>query len=244
MKKHSAGFIIFDPTADDSDGELPTPERYWKVKPFQYTDVKSIEQIMANLSSGLDAELRQETIESIEALENAPFRPHVVARYRQTAYKFKTVMAYLDNLIAWGDSLFRQDTGESINEATQLYVLAVNILGPRPQVVPKKASVLPKTYASLRSDLEKSEKILRDLEADVPCELGPHPHNNNNTTEIDEGRNSMLRTVCRNALYFCVPQNDKLLNYWDTVADRLFKIHNSLNIQGIFRQLPLFEAAN
>ena len=26
------------------------------------------------------------------------------------------------------------------------------------------------------------------------------------------------------ALYFCVPRNDKLLSYWDTVADRLFKI--------------------
>ena len=30
-------------------------------------------------------------------------------------------------------------------------------------------------------------------------------------------------------------------SYWDTVADRLFKIRNSLNIQGVFRQLPLFE---
>src|SRR4030095_7407066 len=40
--------------------------------------------------------------------------------------------------------------------------------------------------------------------------------------------------------YFCVPRNDKLLSYWDTIADRLFKIRNSLNIQGIFRQLPLF----
>ena len=47
-------------------------------------------------------------------------------------------MAYLDNLIAWGDALFRQDTGETINEATQLYVLAANLLGPRPQEVPRK----------------------------------------------------------------------------------------------------------
>ncbi|MBW2690226.1 MAG: insecticidal toxin protein, partial [Deltaproteobacteria bacterium] len=36
-------------------------------------------------------------------------------------------------------------------------------------------------------------------------------------------------------------RNDKLLGYWDTVADRLFKIRNSLNIQGTFRQLALFE---
>jgi hypothetical protein len=34
------------------------------------------------------------------ACGDAPFRPHVVARYRQSAYMWKTVMAYLDNLIA------------------------------------------------------------------------------------------------------------------------------------------------
>ena len=42
-------------------------------------------------------------------------------------------------------------------------------------------------------------------------------------------------------LYFCIPRNDKLLAYWDTVADRLFKIHNSLNLQGVFQQLPLYD---
>ena len=67
---------------------------------------------------------------------------------------YKTVMAYLDNLIAWGDSLFRQDTGEAIDEAHELYVLAANILGPRPQPVPKKGTVRPQTYANLRQDLD------------------------------------------------------------------------------------------
>src|SRR5690606_32757936 len=45
---------------------------------------------------------------------------------------------YLDNLIAWADNLFRQDTMESINEATQLYILAANILGDRPQQIPQR----------------------------------------------------------------------------------------------------------
>jgi len=71
---------IFDPT-DDSDG--PTPQRFWKVRPFQYTDVKKIEEILVNLSTGADPQLREETIRSIEAWKDAPFRPHVVARYRQ-----------------------------------------------------------------------------------------------------------------------------------------------------------------
>ena len=56
----------------------------------------------------------------------------------------------------------------------------------------------------------------------------------------DNDRLATLRSLGK-ALYFCVPRNDKLLSYWDTVADRLFKIRNSLNIQGIFRQLALFE---
>jgi Tc toxin complex TcA C-terminal TcB-binding domain len=223
---------IFDPT-DDSDG--PTPERFWKVKPFQYTDVKKIEEILTNLVSGVDPVLRQETISNIGAWKDAPFRPHVVARYRQTAYMFKTVMAYLDNLIAWGDNLFRQDTGESINEATQLYVLAANILGPRPQAVPKKGSVRPQTYANLKKDLKEFGAVLVDIEPEIPFDLAPHP---NDAAEVD--RFSTLSSLGK-ALYFCIPRNDKLLSYWDTVADRLFKIRNSLNILGIFRQLPLFE---
>ena len=223
---------VFDPT-DDSDS--PTPERFWKVRPFQYTDARMIEEILVNLATGEDPELRDTTIDCIDAWKDAPFRPHLVARYRQTPYMFKTVMAYLDNLIAWGDSLFRQNTRESINEATQVYVLAANILGPRPQAVAKKGSIRPQTYANLKSDLTGFGTVLRELEDGIPHDLGTHP---GNATEME--RYNTLRSI-GHALYFCVPRNDKLLAYWDTVADRLFKIRNSLNIQGIFRQLPLFE---
>jgi Tc toxin complex TcA C-terminal TcB-binding domain len=223
---------IFDPT-DDSDG--PTPERFWKVKPFQETDVKLIEKILVNLSTGEDSKLQKDTIDSLDSLKENPFRPHVVARYRQSAYMFKTVMAYLDNLIDWGDSLYRQDTGESINEATMLYVLAANILGTRPQAVPKKGSVRPQTYANLRADLDAFGNVLREIETDIPFDLTPHPTDASNSDE-----SVMLKGIGK-ALYFCIPRNDKLLGYWDTVADRLFKIRNSLNLQGIFRQLPLFE---
>jgi hypothetical protein len=223
---------VFDPT-DDSDG--PTPERFWKVRPFQTTDVNRIEEILVNLSTGADEALRKETIRSIEAWKDAPFRPHVVARSRQQAYMFKTVMAYLDNLIAWGDSLFRQDTGEAIDEAMIVYVLAANILGPRPLPVPKKGTLRPQTYANLREDLDKFGNAARKLETDGTFDLTPHP-----SQAADNEQLAVLRGLGK-SLYFCVPRNDKLLSYWDTVADRLFKIRNSLNLQGIFRQLPLFE---
>jgi hypothetical protein len=224
---------LFDPT-DDSEG--PTPERFWKVRPFQTTEVEKIEEILVNLATNADPALRNETVQSIEEWKAAPFRPHVIARHRQQAYMYKTVMAYMDNLFDWGDSLFRQDTGEAIDEAMMLYVLAANILGPRPQQVPKKGSVRPQNYANLRADLNQFGTVLREVEAAAPLDLTPFPADDGGDNE----RLATLRSLGK-TLYFCVPRNDKLLVYWDTVADRLFKIRNSLNIQGIFRQLPLFE---
>src|SRR5215207_1770875 len=225
----------FGPT-DDSEG--PTPERFWKVRPFQYTDVKKVEEILVNLATNADPTLRDETVQSIEAWKDAPFRPHVIARYRQQAYMHKTVMAYLDNLIAWGDSLFRQDTGEAIDEAMMLYVLAANILGARPLQVPKKGSVRPQTYNNLRKDLKQLGTVMREVETDVLFDLMPFPADDD--AGDNDGPLATIRSLGK-ALYFCVPRNDKLLTYWDTVADRLFKIRNSLNFQGIFRQLALFE---
>jgi Tc toxin complex TcA C-terminal TcB-binding domain len=224
--------FIFDPT-DDSDGA--TPERFWKVKPFQYTEVKQIQDILVNLSSGADSLLRQDTINSINAWKDAPFRPHLIARYRQTAYMFKAVMAYLDNLIAWGDDLFRQDTGETINEAAQIYVLAALILGERPQLVPQKGSLAPLTYASKRDKWDEFDNTQEKMESEIPFDLAPLPMTGGASDQF-----ATLHSISA-SLYFCVPRNDKLMSYWDTVADRLFKIRNSLNIQGIFRQLPLFE---
>lgn len=223
---------IFDPT-DDSSG--PTPERFWKVSPFQTTDVTLIQNLLLNLSTGVDPQLQQDTINSIAAWKDDPFQPFVVGRYRPTAFMLKTVMAYLDNLIAWGDSLFQQYTIETINEATQLYVLAANILGPRPQVVPQKGSVPAQTYASLRSSLDPFSNALRDMEVDIPFDIAPHP------APVQNGSGANTVTSIGQSLYFCVPRNDKLLAYWDTVADRLFKIHNSLNLQGVFQRLPLFD---
>jgi Tc toxin complex TcA C-terminal TcB-binding domain len=223
---------IFDPT-DDSDG--PTPERFWKVKPLEFTDVAMIEQVLTNLSTGKDAKLKQDTTNCIEAWKKDPFRPFLIARYRQSAFKFKAVMAYLDNLIAWGDSLFSQYTGETINEALQLYILAANILGPKPQEVPVKESKRPQTYASMRAHLDAFGNDLEAMESEIPMDLAPHPHKVAKTEKL----NSVGSTG--QTSYFCTPRNDQLLGYWNTVADRLFKIHNSLNMQGVFQQVPLFD---
>jgi hypothetical protein len=47
----------------------------------------------------------------------------------------------------------------------QIYVLAANILGPRPQAVPKKGSVRPQTYANLKKDLDAFGDALVEIES-------------------------------------------------------------------------------
>ena len=42
-------------------------------------------------------------------------------------------------------------------------------------------------------------------------------------------------------LGFCVPPNETLLGYWDRVQDRLYKIRHCMNIDGVVRQLALFQ---
>jgi Tc toxin complex TcA C-terminal TcB-binding domain len=224
---------IFNPT-DNSPG--PTPQRFWKVPPFQYNDVEKIEQILVNLAQPQDPQLYTDTVNAIAAWRENPFEPWVVAKFRPTAYMLKTVMAYLDNLIAWGDSLFQQYTIETINEATQLYIMAANILGPRPQAVPHKGSVKALTYNQLRSaSLDPFGNAMVDMEVDIPFDITPP------MGDGTEQHGAQILPSIGKTLYFCVPRNDKLLGYWDTVADRLFKIHNSLNLQGVYQRPPLFD---
>jgi hypothetical protein len=225
---------IFDPTSNDKS--IESPMRFWKFRKFrEKSDVELVNELLIDLSEPGHSELRDRILKSIEGWRSKPFQPHVIARNRFLAYQFHVVMKYLDNLIAWGDSLFRQDTIETINEAIQIYVLAANILGPRPQEVPRMGKTHPKTYAILKKKLDAFGNALVDMEGQYPLNLSIP-----STANTAKCQTSSLFGITK-TLYFCIPQNDKLLGYWDTVADRLFKIRHCMNIGGIVRQLPLFE---
>lgn len=223
---------IFDPTS---------PDNCWKFLAFRQSgDVMQIDEHLRLLSkedlTPEEEKLRESLLNGYEASKQKPFQPHAVARTRPLAYQYSVVMKYLDNLIAWGDSLFRQDTIESINEATQLYVLAANLLGPRPQKIPPTGTTQPKTFAQLKNpNLDATGNTLVDLEGKFPFNLGLPK-----TQRTDPDAAAPLFGIGR-TLYFCIPHNEKLLGYWDTVGDRLFKIRHCMNIEGIFRQLALFD---
>jgi len=231
--------LIFDPTCNDT--QVPTPQRFWRFLAFRSgTDVTQIDQLLALLSKSnptpAEATLRDAILSGYQAIQDKPFQPHTVARTRHVAYQYCVVMKYLDNLIAWGDSLFRQDTVESINEATQCYVLAANLLGARPQRIPAPGGARPRTFAELKAKgLDAMGNTLVDLEGQFPFNLGLPP-----AQAADPDAAAPLFGIGR-TLYFCIPKNDQMLGYWDTVADRLFKIRNCMNLEGVVRQLALFD---
>jgi hypothetical protein len=100
-------------------------------------------------SNATPSECQQDIETQLAAWEADPFNPHLIARMRLVAYQKTVVMKYIDNLIAWGDQLNGQDTMESTNEAAQLYVLASQILGPRPERVPSRGTLRDYTYHDL-----------------------------------------------------------------------------------------------
>ncbi|HRD80182.1 MAG TPA: neuraminidase-like domain-containing protein [Saprospiraceae bacterium] len=210
---------VFDPTTGEAGGK----ERFWQFKPFYNEATQELTTLTDLLKN--EAELARQ----VEKWADNPFQPHVVARMRITAYMKFTLMKYMDNLIAWGDQLFRRDTIESINEATNLYILAAKILGAAPQKVPARTQRADKSFADLNDQLDAFSNATVDIE----LFLTPSDSAETGIEVIAGALGSMY--------YFGVPRNESLLRYWETVADRLFKIRHSLNIEGITRSLPLFE---
>lgn len=217
---------IFDPTSADSPN---VPQRYWITRPFfeQNSDdyrKQRIEALLQNIELHGD---------ELTAWKNNPFKPHLIARYRPVAYQKAIVMKYIDNLIDWGDRLFRQDTIEAINEATTLYVLAYEILGKRPVKVPSVGRE-DRSYNELTADggldpfgNKKTDALMENFTG-TPVQV----------IRTDEGAEPLPNL---DIFYFGIPKNDVLLEYWNTVEDRLFKIRHGMNIDGVVRQLPLFE---
>ncbi|KUO75916.1 MAG: hypothetical protein APF81_01625 [Desulfosporosinus sp. BRH_c37] len=220
---------IFDPTTD----QMPRPgqsdtSRYWNVLPFKTTPNQSLEYWFTSLLPNKNPSSENS---QIGEWRDNPFKPHLVARDRPLAYMKNVVIKYVENLISWGDSLFTMDTMESVNEALQIYVIASHILGPRPQFVPKRGDVKAETYDSLKDKWDDFSNALVEMENIFPY---------SSAVPVGSGNAPSSLLGIGPALYFCIPSNDRLLEYWGTVEDRLYKIRHCLNIAGVERHLALF----
>jgi hypothetical protein len=232
---------VFDPTSTDPTDPSNPSGRFWKFLYFrQHPRSADLNQLLTWLSTpasqlppGAPAQL-QDFLTSYNASLSTPFEPFAVARSRPIAFQYYVVMKYLDNLIAWGDSLFTQMTIETVNEATLCYVLAANLLGPRPQPVPPVGTMSTTCYNELKNNnLDPLGDALVVLEGQFPF----------NVTTASSGPGTAAGSIfgTGQSLHFCVPANAQLLSYWDTVDDRLSKIRNCENIAGQVQLMPLFD---
>lgn len=277
---------IFDPTTDE-DSDAEGTKRFWRVKPFSdYEANKRIRDLLTALAApDGSAALKDDVKAQIDRWHLYPASPHRIAAIRLSAYQKAVVMRYLDNLIAWGDSLFMSDTIESINEATQLYILASHLLGPRPERIPPQTRLEPLDFHTIQTKLDDMSNLVVDVEnllfpfgglSTTTKSPSTKPARGSKTVALKAEKAEVASDTTAKSraqaaftqgishipalresgklqvktdeagkptqvLYFCVPDNDKLLGYWDTVDDRLFKIRHCMNIEGVERQLPLFE---
>jgi hypothetical protein len=218
---------IFDPTRQGSE---PAPQRFWIPKPLHdltSTQIQSqqINALLMAVNQGDAAAMAQ-----VQLWRKNPFDPFLLADQRPIAYMKSAVMSYLDNIVAWADNLFASESREALSEATLLYVVAAQMLGPTP------AAVIPPPHTDESFDqLEPSLDAFANAMVEIENVIG-------GAGGSGTGGGSGPALPLAQAFYFKIPSNPTLLNYWNTVADRLFKLRNCQNIAGAPLELALFDA--
>jgi receptor-binding and translocation channel-forming TcA subunit of Tc toxin len=281
---------IFDPTAKPEAGNLGSNDRYWRFLPFRGLTWESLAQILTNVGQ-------------IAAYNDDPFDPHAIARLRLSAYPKSIVMHYIDNLLEWADALYSLDTRESITQATNLYVLASDLLGPRPvdmgsfehsaalsydeiqeayaaSGTAQAASATSITLAATASAKNyfyngltltltggkgagQVRTVLNYDGASKVATVAPWSTTPDSTTTYQmsgipqflielEGTHIVAEAATAAGgfaeapfndidAYFCIPENQEFIAYWDRIEDRIYKIRHCMDIHGVIRQLALFE---
>ncbi|PBC72705.1 Tc toxin subunit A-related protein [Fibrobacter intestinalis] len=244
--------LVFDPQGKKEGPEkiarwaddLPSGAQYWRFLPFYANPDadKTILESLAVLEESDNSQKKKDLQCLIEQWKFDPFEPHLIAKQRLVAYQKFVVMKYLNTLIARGDELFTQDTTESVNLAIQFYIMAADILGPKSAEAPDPLTGEIRTADELIAEagedgnldwanslLEYEDSMLIGRIRDRDTYQNKYPY-----------RTSLIANISKQTFYFNVPRNENLMAFWETVADRLYKIRNSLNIEGVKRTLALF----
>ncbi|KAF5023711.1 hypothetical protein F66182_4215 [Fusarium sp. NRRL 66182] len=235
--------LVFDPRADDepspkgsttqpSSKPLSNLDRCWRFVPFKDAQLRlagSTRQVVQRLSAGHD------TSDDISDWLANPFNPHAIARGRPSIYMRRFIIKYIQILVAAGDAFFRQDTLESLPLALQRYVQASQLFGKRPELLPQQTKPVSKSYNAIMGNLDDFGSAEIDMEIYAPYYIQPRDQANA-SAPFYNGVQGMVRSP-----YFPVPANPQVAALRGLIDDRFFKIRNSLDINGNFRRLQLFE---
>ena len=232
--------VFYDPL-----GGGATPDDAWRYLPLRDAKAVRLDELLSTtaLPEGDPARVAFEA--QIEAMRLFPFQAHRTARLRPLAYKkWAVIQAVKLQLAISRDHHAQFPNPEAFNRAFQPALLASAMLGPRPQTIRPRVSMAPRSYAELRPDLDALGNVLLTAET----RLGPAavaamdlaaPHVGKPATA--QAAAPTAAAVQRAAMgYFGIPPDQKLLQLWDEVDDRLFKLRNSMDLNGVQSQLPLF----
>lgn len=208
--------VLFNHQTAGLDGQ------FWRFQPFRNHTQQSLLATLTNPAQ-------------IATYNSDPYDPYAIAQLRIGAFEKATYCNYIDVLVAWGDSFFQRKTREYLNAAYLLYVMASDLLGPRPEPAGPCTDQLPTTFQEIldryKEDPGGIPQFLIDMENLLAVRGTPGAE-----VQLTGGAFNEVDAL------FCVPQNDLLLGRWDVVEDRLFKIRNSLDLDGNPLLLPLFAA--
>ncbi len=227
-----------------TNSTAPVPQRYWQFLPFYQcapwdTVAAQIQNIFYPPSPGpplgpQPGSCGSDISAQISAWQQDPFNPFAIARLRSVAFRMFVFLQYAQHRLSQGDNLFGQNTRESISEATMHYVAVDEMLGPLQQLIQQPGESQDYTYNDLVTlyGIDDFSNALVLIENDFPyLSTGSGSGSSGVGPAL-----SMSSTVP----YFCFPPNATLTSLWSTVQDRLYKIRNCMNIQGVVQQLPLF----
>ncbi|MFJ5295500.1 neuraminidase-like domain-containing protein [Pseudomonas sp. NPDC088368] len=159
----------------------------------------------------------------------APVDPDAIAYGAPSHYRKAIFMLYVDNIIAMGDSLYRQVTRDALNEAKLHYVRALSLLGP----LSKGRSISQWAPMTLEDAADYEEKTFSSFEASTFKGL------QHDTPRGNEGA-PWVRLI--DAPWFRLPVNTRLLDLWDELDLRLSNLRHNLTLDGRAMTLALYEA--
>ncbi|MBB1584757.1 neuraminidase-like domain-containing protein [Serratia sp. OS31] len=197
---------IFEPgarnRAEDAESDIKPPD-YWN----NYAISSGAEQSATNsyISGGL-------------------LDPDALAYAHPVIYQKAVYQAYLRTLLALGDSQYRMVTPDGLTAARVYYDIAMEFLGPRPDVTLSE-QWQPNSLSKISA---LPNRALRAFEEEAGFHLLDMP-----------SRGSSFLSMLDNP-QFRPPLNSELLGYWNTLDSRFYNLRNNLSIDGKPLNLPLY----
>ncbi|QXF32618.1 toxin [Photorhabdus luminescens] len=150
--------------------------------------------------------------------------PDAVAQHDPMHYKVSTFMRTLDLLIARGDHAYRQLERDTLNEAKMWYMQALHLLGDKPYLP------LSTTWSDPRLD-RAADMTTQNAHDSAIVAL-------RQSTPIPEALS--LRSANTLTDLFLPQINEVMMNYWQTLAQRVYNLRHNLSLDGQPLYLPIY----